>query len=137
MDIGLYKVGTKRRLNGVSRWKKYFKIFFRRGNFTPFMSKIFQILDHFFPLLFPKGSKNQKSLDIRLWEVGAKRPLNGVRNNDTKKSCSVRQNLPKNKLFLRVDFAPLISKSFKIWDHFLSLLFSKDFESLQILDIWF
>ena len=36
------------------------------------------MLDHFFPLLFPKDSKSIKILDIRLWEVGAKRPLNGT-----------------------------------------------------------
>ena len=36
------------------------------------------MLDHFFPLLFPKGSESLKILDIRLREVGAKRPLNGT-----------------------------------------------------------
>ena len=36
------------------------------------------MLDHFFPLLFPKDSESLKILDIRLWEVGAKRPLNGT-----------------------------------------------------------
>ena len=35
-------------------------------------------------------------------EVGAKRPLNRVRNTDTKKSCSVRQNSPKYKLTQRL-----------------------------------
>ena len=50
--------------------KKSFKNFFRRGNFTPFMSKLFQIWDHFFPLLFPKNSKNLKSLDNGLYKVG-------------------------------------------------------------------
>ena len=33
---------------------------------------------HFFPLLSPKNSESLKILDIRLWEVGAKRPLNGT-----------------------------------------------------------
>ena len=36
------------------------------------------MLDHFFPLVFPKNSESLKILDIRLWEVGAKRPLNGT-----------------------------------------------------------
>ena len=31
------------------------------------------MLDHFFPLLFPKDSESLKILDIRLWEVGSKR----------------------------------------------------------------
>ena len=51
-----------------------------------FMSKSFQIWDHFFPLLFPKDSKNLKSLDIGLREVGAKRLVNGLRNKNTKKN---------------------------------------------------
>ena len=36
------------------------------------------MLDHFFSLLFPKDSESLKILDIRLREVGAKRPLNGT-----------------------------------------------------------
>ena len=36
------------------------------------------MLDHFFPLLFPKDSKSLKIFDIRLREVGAKRRLNGT-----------------------------------------------------------
>ena len=34
------------------------------------------MLDHFFPLLFPKDSESLKILDIQLQEVGEKRPLN-------------------------------------------------------------
>ena len=33
--------------------------------------------DPFFPLLFPKDSQSLTIFDIRLWEVGAKRHLNG------------------------------------------------------------
>ena len=46
------------------------------------MRKQFPIRDHLFPLLFPKDSEYQKSLDIGLREVGEKRPLNGVRECD-------------------------------------------------------
>ena len=49
-----------------------------RGDFRPFPNKNVQMLDHFFPLLFPKDSESLKILDIRLWEVGEKRPLNGT-----------------------------------------------------------
>ena len=42
------------------------------------MSESFQIWDHLFLLHFSKDSKNLKSLDIVLWEVGAKRRLNRV-----------------------------------------------------------
>ena len=53
--------------------KKYpWFFFFCYGDCTPFMSKSCQMWDHFFPLLFPKDSKNQKFLDIRLQEVGQK-----------------------------------------------------------------
>ena len=61
------------------------KNFFQRSDFTPFMSKSFQIWDHFFPLLFPKDSENLKSSDIGLREVGAKRCLSGVNKLRRKK----------------------------------------------------
>ena len=49
-----------------------------RGDFRPFPNKSVQMLDHFFPLLFPKDSESLKIFDIGLREVGAKRPLNGT-----------------------------------------------------------
>ena len=49
-----------------------------RGDFRPLPNKNVQMLDHFFPLLFPKDSESLKILDIRLWEMGAKRPLKGT-----------------------------------------------------------
>ena len=49
-----------------------------RGDFRPFPNKNVQMLAHFFPLLFPKDSESLKIFDIRLQEVGAKRPLNGT-----------------------------------------------------------
>ena len=69
-------------------------------------------------------------MDIGLWEVGAKRQLNRVRNTDTKKSCSVRRNSPQNNLVLRGDFTPVIS--FPIWDHFFPFLFPKGFKISKI-----
>ena len=100
------------------------------------MSKSLLIWDHFHSLLFPNDSENLKSLDIGLQEVGSKRQVNWVRNADTKKSCSLRQSLSKNKLFLPGIFTPLFGKSFQIWEHFFPLLFTKDSKSLKILDIW-
>ena len=52
--------------------------FFLLGDFIPFPNKNVQMLDNFFPLLFPKDSETQKIFEIRLREVGAKRPLNGT-----------------------------------------------------------
>ena len=48
------------------------KTFFLRGDFRPLRNKNFQMLDHFFPLLFPKDSESLKILDIRLREEEAK-----------------------------------------------------------------
>ena len=44
----------------------------------PLPNKNVQMLDHFFPLLFPKDSESLNIFDIQLLEVGAKRPLNGT-----------------------------------------------------------
>ena len=65
------------------------------------MSKSFQVWDHFFPLLFPKDSLNLKCLDIELREGGGQMTVKRcVKQWVPKKSCSVRQHLPKNILFL-------------------------------------
>ena len=102
------------------------KTFFLRGDFRQFSNKNFHNWDHFFSLLFPKDSESLKILDIRLREVGAKRPFNG-----TSKVKKVREK----KLFLRGDFRKFLNKNVHVWDHFFPLLFPKDSESLKILDI--
>ena len=55
-----------------------------RRNFRPLPNKNVSIWDHFFPLLLPKDSDSLKILDIRLWEVGAKRRLNGTSKVNTR-----------------------------------------------------
>ena len=94
--------------------------FFCPGDFTTFMSKSFQIWDHFFPLLFPKDSKNLKSLDIGLWEVRAKRPLNGVRKcdgqtnkqTDTHTDISTyRKNRPRGPILWKQMSLPVVGSS--------------------------
>ena len=101
------------------------KNFFVRGDFRQFLNKNVHIWDHFFSLLFPKDYESLKILDIRLWEVGAKRPLKGT---------SKVKKWEKN-FFLRGDFRQFSNKNVHIWDHFFPLLFPKDYESLKILDI--
>ena len=68
--------------NAIGGWTKAKsatkKNFFVRGDFRPLPNKNAQMLDLFFPLLFPKDSESLKILDIGLWEVGAKRPINGT-----------------------------------------------------------
>ena len=57
--------------------------------------------DHFFPLLFPKDSESLKILDIRLREVGAKRPLNRRtdRHTDTRTDISnYRKHRPRGPM---------------------------------------
>ena len=54
------------------------KNLFLRGEFRPLSNKHFQMLDHFFPLLFPKDSESLKIFYIRLQEAGAKRPFNST-----------------------------------------------------------
>ena len=79
LDVGLWEVVTKRRLNWVNKGGGDFvKSIFCRDNFRPILSKKVQIWDHFFPVLFSKDSESLKFLDIRLWEVGAKRRLNST-----------------------------------------------------------
>ena len=79
LDIGLQEVRSKKKLSKKNKWKKYHKkTFFRHGDLTLFLSKNVQIWDHFFPLLFLKDSEYLKGSGIELWEVVAKRPLNGV-----------------------------------------------------------
>ena len=60
------------------------KNFFLHGDFRPLPNQNVQIWDYFFALLFPKDSESLKILDIRLWEVGAKRRLNGTSKVNTR-----------------------------------------------------
>ena len=60
------------------------------------------MLDYFFPLLFPKNSESLNILNIQLWEVGAKRPLNGT--------SKVKKVRGKKNLFLRGDFRQFSKK---------------------------
>ena len=49
--------------------------FFLRYDFRPLPNKNVQMLDHFFPLFFPKDSESLKILDIRRREVGGKKTV--------------------------------------------------------------
>ena len=55
------------------------------------LRRFYTLVEQKYPLLYfhyfsAKDSKNLKSLNIGFWEVGTKRPFNGVRNTDTKKN---------------------------------------------------
>ena len=79
-------------IGGWTKAKSVKKNFFLRGDFRPLPNKNIQMLDHFLPLLFLKNSESLKILDIRLREVGAKRPLNGTskvkKSEKKKKTCA-------------------------------------------------
>jgi hypothetical protein len=85
------------------------KKLFLRGDFRPLQNKNVQMLDHFFPLLFPKDSESLKILDIRLQEVGAKRPL-----KKTKKKPRRLKKMKKKNFFLRGDFRHFSNKNVHI-----------------------
>ena len=53
-----------------------------RGHFTSFIGKICQMWDHFFSFFPPKDSEALEFLDFQLWEVGAKRRLNGTSKSE-------------------------------------------------------
>ena len=79
LDIPLREVGAKRPLNGTSKVKKVKKkkLFLARRFRTIFKQKC-SYMRPILSILFPKDSESLKILDIRRWEVGAKRPLNGT-----------------------------------------------------------
>ena len=65
-------------------------------------------------MTFPQGFKNRKSLDIRIWEVGAKRPLTRVRNTFTKKILLIKAKFAQKQTFLCAAILhPLLFKVFK------------------------
>ena len=57
------------------------------------MNKSFQLWDNFFTLIFPKDSDNLKSLDIGLWEMGAKKKF--------KRSEQMKKSVKKKLFFCR------------------------------------
>ena len=85
-------------IGGWTKEKSAKKKLFFCGNFRPLLYKNVQMLDHFFQLLFPKDSKSLKILDIRLWAVGAKRPLKKTKNQRRPKKSE------EKFFFLRGDF---------------------------------
>jgi hypothetical protein len=81
------------------------------------------MLVHLFPLLFPKDSKSLNIFDIRLWEVGAKRLLNGTskvngqtntQTDDALKICFFRDHLACARFeYLFMCTERIASKNFK------------------------
>ena len=98
---------------------------FLHCNFTPFMRKSLQIWDHLFLLLFPKDSENLKSLVIGLWELGAKRCLNG--ENKWKKIFI---------FFLPQQFYTLYGQKFSNLKPLLSITFPQGFRKSKKFAHW-
>ena len=74
------------------RKEEFVKNFFATQRFYTLYERKFSNVRQLISNTFPKDSKNQKSLDIGLWEVVVKKPFNGVKNADTKKCCSEMPN---------------------------------------------
>ena len=86
----------------MNKWKKSVRIFFCRSNFTPFMSKSFQIWYHFFSLLFPKDSKKQKK--FAHWTSESEK-------HQYQKKIQLKGKIPpKTNLFRTVILHPLLVK---------------------------
>ena len=64
-------------------------------------------------LLFPKDSKILKRLDNGIWEVGTKRPLNGVKNTDSKKIMLSKAKFTQKIIFCAAILHPLLVKVFQ------------------------
>ena len=101
------------------------KNFYLRSDFRPLPNKNVQMLDHFFSLFFPKDSESLKLLDIRLREVGAKRPVNGTsklkKSEKKKKNCAAILDNFQTKMFISETtsfhyFSPRIPNLKKILD---------------------
>ena len=110
----------------MNKWKKSIKFFFvfLYSNCTPFMSQSFHIWDHIFPTFFPKDSENLKSLDIGLWEVGAKRQVNRVRKCDRQTEKTNKQTYGYFDLYkesaqgadsLKIELARYKNVSIALW----------------------
>ena len=91
------------------------KIFFLRSDFWQFSNKNVQIWDDFFPLLFPNDSESLKILDIGLWEVGAKRRLNGTLKVNTHKDGQTDTQTDISTYRKPWPRGPMLWKEFWFW----------------------
>ena len=81
------------------------KNFFCAAILDHFQTKMFKCQTTFFHYFSPKDSESLKILDIRLWEVGAKRPLKGT---------SKVKKMREENFFLRCDFRQFQKKNVHI-----------------------
>ena len=107
----------------VRQYQPKKKTIFLFGDFRPFPNQNVQIWDHFFPLLFLKDSESKKILHIRLWEVGAKRRLNGTskvntwtdRQTDKRPFWLIESIGPEGRCFENICFIRLYSFLEHFW----------------------
>ena len=111
--------------------EKICKIFFRRSDFPSFMSKSFQILDHVFPLLFPKDSVSLIFFKHWTFASGDKNTVKKSEKHQNQKNPAPAKFTRKQIMFCAAILHPLL-------DFMRPLLpnnFPKDSESLKFLDI--
>ena len=102
------------------------KLFFARGNFTPFIITRFQIWYSFFPLLFPKDSKNQKKFGLWTFGRGGKKAF-----KRTKQMKKIRK-----KLFSPWRFYTLYEQKFSNLRPLLYITFHQGFQKSKNFREW-
>ena len=125
LDIGLWEMGAKRRLNGVNKWKNPLKTFFAAAILHPLWKKVFKSETTSFYYFSPRIPKIQKvwTLDFRKW--GKKK---FKRSEQIKKICK--------KLFSPRQFYTLYEQKFSNLRPLLSLTFPQGFRKSRKFGHW-
>ena len=91
LDIALREVGAKRPLNGVNKWRKFLKNFFRRGDFTPFFCKKSSNLRPLLSITFPQGFRISKNFGHWTLGCGSKKTVKHSEQSVTERQTHKRK----------------------------------------------
>ena len=105
------------------------KNFFLCGDFRQFSNKTVHIWDHFFPFFSPKDYESLKILDIRLREVGAKRPLKKTKNQ--RRSKKKMKKMEKKNFFFARQILTIFKQKCSYLRPLLSITFPQGFRTLK------
>ena len=111
LDIGLWEVRAKRRLNEVNKWRK--KCLFLPQRFYTLYEQKFSNMRPLLSITFPQGFLKSKKFEYWTSGSGVKIPLNGVRNADTKKVLLSKAKFAQKQFFCCAAILhPLLEKLF-------------------------
>ena len=114
LDIGLWKVGSKRGMNGVNKWKNSCTNFFCRDDFTSFNEQKFSNLRQLLSLTFPQEFQKSKKFGHWNSKSGGKKTVIKVNITNTKKILlSMAKFAQKQTFFARRFYTLLLVKVFK------------------------